>query len=62
MESDSFDHDLIRNSRLVLCPSCDSESRVSLADTEASCDNCGEDFLIEEEFGEDFIWHPDKKF
>ncbi len=55
--------DVMKNSRLVLCPNCDSEFRVDIADEDYICDECGEEFEIREEgYPEEFVWHPGKMY
>lgn len=58
-----FDEQLIRNSRLIICPSCDSEFRVGLDKKEFLCESCEEEIDIEEEgYPEEFVWHPKREF
>jgi protein-arginine kinase activator protein McsA len=64
MENTFFDEDFIKNIRLVLCPSCKTEFKVSLEQTEIFCYECGESFYAEPamNFPEDFVWHPSEKY
>lgn len=62
MRNDAIDENFLKTSRLVLCPHCDKEARVSLEEEELLCESCNNKFEIEEEYGEDFIWHPERKF
>lgn len=59
-----FDDDVMRTTRLVLCPTCDSEFRVPLTALEYCCGSCGEVFSIEPEgsYPEEFIWRPGEKY
>ena len=59
-----FNDDLIKNSRLVLCPTCDVELRVSLEEEEFECDECGKcsGLCPEGSYPEEFVWHPRRKF
>ncbi len=54
--------------RLVLCPSCSGNSNFSMDGSGFTCDDCGEEFSINDvqddlmSSGNDFVWHPKKKF
>ncbi|MFQ6020800.1 MAG: hypothetical protein ACE5J4_02165 [Candidatus Aenigmatarchaeota archaeon] len=64
MEDAFFDEELTKNTRLITCPSCDSEFRVKVEDNETVCDGCGEQFLLEFEgsYPEEFVWHPSEEY
>lgn len=62
MDNKFFSDDFVKKSRLILCPGCDHEFTVPLEEEEAVCEDCGEEFFLEEEYTEDFIWHPEKKY
>lgn len=51
----------MKNSRIVLCPFCDTEQRVLLEEGIIKCRKCGQIFEIGEEFSEhEEFWHnPD---
>ncbi len=57
----SFDEELKRNARQLLCPNCENKVSVPITEEEAFCDECGEEFSIEED-KDDFIWHPSENY
>jgi len=63
MENTFFDEELIKTKRLVFCPHCKTNFKVTLEQVEIICD-CGEKFCTESivSFPEDFVWHPSEKY
>jgi len=63
MEKTFFDEELVKSKRLVSCPNCKSEFKVSLEQVEIECE-CGEKFCTRSHisFPEDFVWHPSEKY
>ena len=59
-----LDEEIVKQSRLVLCPGCDTEFRVDLDAEEEFCEACDECFCIQPKgiMGEEFVWHPKRKF
>lgn len=62
MEKTFFDAEFLKSrTRSILCPSCEKEFNIELDQTEAVCEECGENFAIE--FAtEDFVWHPSQEY
>lgn len=59
---ENLNDNVIKSSRLVLCPTCDNELRADIEEDEVVCD-CGKEIEIEEQgYPEEFIWHPNKEF
>jgi len=56
--------EVMRNSRLVLCPDCDHEMRADCEEEEVICGGCGSSIEIGHEgmYPEEFVWHPKKKY
>lgn len=63
MENTFFDEDLVNSKRLVFCPRCKTEFKISLEQVEINCE-CGEDFCADIifSFPEDFVWHPSERY
>ena len=63
MEKTFFDEDLVKNNRLVSCPHCKTQFKVSLEQVEVECE-CGKRFCTGSitRFPEDFVWHPSEKY
>ncbi len=64
MEKIFFNEKLIKSTRLTTCPSCDTESRIDVKETEAICEDCGECFSMDFEgsYPEEFVWHPSENY
>jgi protein-arginine kinase activator protein McsA len=52
------------NKKIVLCPNCKKEFQAGIDDTEFFCEECGENFEVEQlnSFSEDFVWHPSEEY
>ena len=64
MANNLSNEEIIRSTRLTICPECDNEMRVGVDEEDCHCGECGEDFQIGPEgmYSEEFIWHPGRKF
>ena len=64
MEKLFADDDLVKKSRLAICPGCDNEAFVDNEEEELECENCGScsDLSPEGSYPEEFVWHPRRKF
>ena len=63
MQKSFFDEELVKSTRLILCPSCENKFKLPLNEIEAVCDECGEEiFLTPEKVPDEFVWHPSQDY